>query len=995
MDKKEGSIRILHLSDLHVKTLDGELSDEIAALADDIAQNFQEVDYIALTGDLTYSGQESQFEVISKNLLPRIRSAAHVGAKNIIVIPGNHDVDRSLVSGMLKMSIAKMKDCHDADTLVSEVTQTPVFKAYVDFVKNNELMKGNCFDAHGFCKYVDRSVREFHGEIEFACFNSAWSCVDDRSKGEVFLSAMQTDYECNKTGNADIRIALVHHDLEWLHESENKLVERIKSDFDVVLAGHVHRDNSMRQQGPKGDTLLLTGACFAGDASARHRGYNVYDINPVDGKIKIFYRKYVADDRRFAENVDYVPHGEWEGDFKSTVPLSAEGRKRALAYVLLPTVKDSEIVEQLRMVQGIDRPIYIPPALDRVMLKDGRENVESINMEKVFEKDVLLYAPRDCGKTLFLKKFSRENRDSVYIDCADVSRGGAVPEAYFKSVLDLKLKDGSVAGAIVMLDHLKINDSNELSVLRVELYKRGNPSCVVIATSSEFLFNASLNNKNVSSFSKVKIREWGVKVIEEFARKFWAEKFPGNLPQIDYLKTSLMHSDLPITPVIVAVFISLFAMTASKDSSASLTRLMERIAEIKFGANKYNYMDLLVALACKMHKEKRDSVLLEELRTLIAEYFDSKNLDYELDDVLRILMESRFLVMDGTVDVRFPYYIFKDYFIACAIAKNRLKLDVLMSSDSLILSNASALVLYGSIIRDDARLVSRLFDALVENCGNKVGGAFDFSKLDDFISYLFLPLRQTVEEERLLVDEVRKRRDQYKNLQAEFEENRSRYLAERKAQDSVLCDRSDCSDSFIERVISLLKAFYNIYRNLENLSAKEKESYLDVILEFHVYCNLMIIQSFKDIDSDREFRTIIAYVVTIGGQLFMRFELFSPALRRTILHCLDSEKNDFKRFLLISLYADGRFDGYEDYLASFAKETSSYSAIEMVYFKVRQMLITYREENIPDKLMSLFKTVVDRRNQIYKTKSTTIADEVTDVKRSHWKNYHWGDKKIK
>ena len=156
-----------------------------------------------------------------------------------------------------------------------------------------------------------------------------------------------------------------------------------------------------------------------------------------------------------------------------------------------------------------------------------------------------------------------------------------------------------------------------------------------------------------------------------------------------------------------------------------------------------------------------------------------------------------------------------------------------------------------------------------------------------------------------------------------------------------------------------------------------------------------MIQSFKELNQDREFKSIIAYVVTIGGEIFLRMELFSPLLRKTIVNVLAKEKNDFKRFLLISLYATGRFDGYEHMIEEFAEATQSFAAIEMLYFKVRQLLVSCRTENIPDKLLKLFRVVVLRRNQIFRRRENDISGEITSVKRNHYTNFHWEDKGIK
>lgn len=994
IEKKRGSVRIIHLSDLHVGEWGASLDDEIKAMIKDIADNFQGANFVVITGDLTFSGEAKQFKVISEKIIPRISAAAHVGKKKFIVVPGNHDVHRESATASIKIAVEGMKTgITNPDNLVTEVLTSQVFDNYQNFVSTTGVMtRARCQD--GFCTITLTDARSQLGKISFACINTAWACIEDSRKGDVFVSRKQLEFAREATEEGQLKIVALHHDINWLHDSEVELIERMSSDFDIMLMGHVHRDASVLRQTPNNTALLLTGAAFANDAHAEYLGYNVYDIDPFDCKVTIYYRKYVAARHKFVPNVDCFDDGKAELPYRCPAPLiSDDGKPRVYTY--LPVVENDQISEQLRKMQGLEHPVYIPPVLEQVALDEGCEKLTIIDLGSFLEKDVLLYARRECGKTIFLEKLAIEENDVVYVDCKDVQRRQKQAPDYFKEALRSKIGNRPVDGLVVAIDHIILEDSNELPVLRETLSEFGMAEHLIVATSSEFLFKSALNNKATSSFRKVRLKAWGVKAIEEFAVKFWHEKFPGNAPRIDYLKTCLEHSDLPITPVIVCVFISLFAIAGSEDGHANITSLIDRIAEVRFGVKKQNYIDLLMMLACEHHRRRVDRIPLDDAKRLIDGYYDSRNLDYERDSILSNLVDSKFVLVEDARWIRFSYFVFRDYFVARAIDRGMLLISDLISTDVSILANASPLILYGAIKRDDSLVIEEVFNYLSKVCSNKIDPCFDFSKLDEFISYLFMSHRQSVEEEQTMVEEERRKRDQYKELQYEFEENRRRHEQYRNAQKHVADIYDDLGHSYVERLVSLLTVAYNLYRNLETISAAKKEEYLKSILEFHVYCNLMMIQSFREITQDREFKSIIAYVVTIGGEIFLRMELFSPVLRKTIVNVLSKEKNDLKRFLLISLYAAGRFDGYEHMIEEFAAATQSFTAIEMLYFKVRQMLVSCRTESIPDKLLKLFRAVVLRRNQIFKLRENDISGEITSVKRSHYTNFHWEDKGIK
>lgn len=993
-EKKNGSMRIVHISDMHVDGWDQRLKDEVNALAADIKDNFSEVECVVITGDLTFSGKASQFEVVAKHILPILQNSTHVAPRKIVIVPGNHDVNREAARQIERSCV---EDLHNgkvsAEKVVLEMMLSAAQNEYSEFLRKTKVMKG-AKEENGFRTFDMVVPRSQIGKVSFACFNTAWSCLEDAKKGEIFITQKQLDFARNNITDEGLKIAVLHHDLEWLHDSESGIGRQMKSDFDIMLMGHIHRESTVLQISPDSQVLQLTGTAFSNDNDADYKGYNVYDINPIDSNVTVYYRKYVEKKRWFVSYNDLYPDGVSTLSYSSTVPVMADNGKPR-AYTYFPVVKDTHIVAQLKKTQGLDNPVYIPPVLEQVTMNDGCEKSELINRDQFLEKDVLFYSRREGGKTIFLEKLSVENNEIVYYDCRNTSRGQDSAEAYFESVLNEFIDDGRVDGMVVVLDHLCVRDSNELIILRQILSKWGNVSTLIVSTNSHVLFNSSLNNKNVSSFRKVRMRPWGVKTIEEFAVKFWEKKFPGKVPKIDYLTTCLEHSDLPVTPVIVSVFVSLYAFVDNGDNNVNLTSLIDRIADLRFSANRNDYLAILTEFALELHNKKVERLSVDTFRALIASYYDSKNLDYDGRKVFDCLADSKYITIEDNQWVSFPYYVFKDYFIAQAIKADKLSLDTLISTDVSILSNASPLILYGAIERDNTCILEKLFNSLSVICEKKENLIFDFKELDGFITYLYFPQQSNLAEEQNVVEEERKKRNQYKAIQEEFEENRKRHEQYRKSQDSIAAADSELDKTFLDRLIFMLAAVYNLYRNLETLDAAHKEKYLRLILDFHVYCNLMIIQSFKDIIQDKKFKSIIAYAVTMGGEMFLRSELYAPTLRKTICNVLQQEKNDFKRFLLLGLYATGRFNGYEDMLGRFASETKSWAAIEMMYYKVRQLAITCKEEQIPDKLMELFRTVLIRRNDIFRNRSNDLSSEVLDVKNSHYSNFHWEDKRLK
>ena len=327
IEKKSGGVRIVHLSDFHVSDWSASLDDEIKAVAKDLEDNFQGADYVVITGDLTFSGEAQQFKIVEEKVLPRISAAAHVGKKKFIVVPGNHDVHRESATASIRTAAKGMKEGDiSPDDLVSEVLASHAFDNYQKFISTAGVM-AKAKGQDGFRTITLSAARSQFGRISFACINTAWACIEDSRKGEVFVAKKQLEFAREMTAEGQLKIAVMHHDINWLHDSEVDLIERMSSDFDILLMGHVHRDASVLRQTPNNTALLLTGAAFANDANAEYLGYNVYDIDPLDCKVTIYYRKYAAARHKFVPNVECLDDGKAEMPYRCPAPLVSDDGK--------------------------------------------------------------------------------------------------------------------------------------------------------------------------------------------------------------------------------------------------------------------------------------------------------------------------------------------------------------------------------------------------------------------------------------------------------------------------------------------------------------------------------------------------------------------------------------------------------------------------------------------------------------------------------------------
>ena len=116
MPRMANEFVLVHLSDLHARDI---YSDQIAirtkSLHEDLARIGKQIDVVVFSGDLAFSGDPNEYALAEKHLLAKLSSRFYVSKENTIIVPGNHDVQRSLVEQVQEAGLrAMMTDSNKA-----------------------------------------------------------------------------------------------------------------------------------------------------------------------------------------------------------------------------------------------------------------------------------------------------------------------------------------------------------------------------------------------------------------------------------------------------------------------------------------------------------------------------------------------------------------------------------------------------------------------------------------------------------------------------------------------------------------------------------------------------------------------------------------------------------------------------------------------------------------------------------------------------------------
>ncbi len=107
--------------------------------------------------------------------------------------------------------------------------------------------------------YYDDVIREKIGysftrninnkKIGIVCIDSSWrsSGKGGIEKSLMYVGEKQVKDLYNHIKDADFKICMMHHPLDWLSDYESTLIEREMTKFDIVLQGHVHENDNKKK----------------------------------------------------------------------------------------------------------------------------------------------------------------------------------------------------------------------------------------------------------------------------------------------------------------------------------------------------------------------------------------------------------------------------------------------------------------------------------------------------------------------------------------------------------------------------------------------------------------------------------------------------------------------------------------------------------------------------------------------------------------------------
>ena len=254
-EERDAPLRLLHLSDFHFSEQRHWDADPV--LRELVANIRREVDvgmtpdFIAITGDLAFSGLSEEYKLFGDWLEQRLWPAigGTLPRDRLLLVPGNHDVDRPSIKRGVRALQTELLNSRSQD-VIAEVLADPDesepllrrHQAYLQFVAR---WRGEPQSEPWWQKTF--TVRDHR--LHIAGLDSAWMSSGDQDHGDLLLGRWQLNQLIGSEASegADLRIALLHHPWSFLAEFDAGDAEaRVHQKCDLVLRGHLHKSRSER-----------------------------------------------------------------------------------------------------------------------------------------------------------------------------------------------------------------------------------------------------------------------------------------------------------------------------------------------------------------------------------------------------------------------------------------------------------------------------------------------------------------------------------------------------------------------------------------------------------------------------------------------------------------------------------------------------------------------------------------------------------------------------
>jgi predicted phosphodiesterase len=313
-------LRVLHLSDFHFTARTAWDSETVLdRLTNDIVRLVEagkQPDLLIITGDVANTGKADEYALARQFLVDALLPAAKLTTASLIIVPGNHDADRTQIgrsTSALQKDLLDLRRQEDVAQALLNARDREVLlgrhAAFVEFLESLQVGARTWDLPWGAVSLEVRGLR-----VHVAALCSSWLSSDDSDKGKLLLGLKQVNEVFQGAKHADVVIAAMHHPWTYVADFDEVSQSEIYRNAAIVLRGHLHDAAHLQSQGSTHKDVIEIAAGASYESSQHPNAYHYLTIDPAQRRLRIFPRQWDRRRRDWSADLNLFQK-EW-GEFE-------------------------------------------------------------------------------------------------------------------------------------------------------------------------------------------------------------------------------------------------------------------------------------------------------------------------------------------------------------------------------------------------------------------------------------------------------------------------------------------------------------------------------------------------------------------------------------------------------------------------------------------------------------------------------------------------------
>ena len=378
--------------------------------------------------------------------------------------------------------------------------------------------------------------------VGISSLNSSWRCYGDDDFKNLLVGESQVNDNYKFIKDCDIRIALMHHQLDWISDVESKIIKNhISGNYNLIFSGHVHQTDVEYVQNLSGTSLRVVSPSGLNQIRQSDKDYaNGFSVIDFGEDIKCNFLKYNHGCKIFVDNTDVCDKGVLEIKVNSPMILTQEVNMHSLIEdEFYEFLNDSGANFTHRSKTLTLDDIYVSPFMEQFSLSDDEEKGTSFKSEEILNKilnkeinHTIVLGEENSGKTSFCKIIFKkgvilDNTVPIFIKGRDIKK---VKKEDITKLINKEFRkqynsdvDLTSKNLIVIIDdfnNCKLPQKSKKNFI-LNLYKN---NFQTVITWDEYFTLSELLESQVTTVEVYEILKFGGKKRLELIRK-WVDLF--------------------------------------------------------------------------------------------------------------------------------------------------------------------------------------------------------------------------------------------------------------------------------------------------------------------------------------------------------------------------------------------------------------------------------------------------------------------------------------